>query len=947
MPKAEEGMQVAEGQPQSSGGDPMQQVMQMAQQMAQEGADPMQIAQALIQQGLPPEAVAQVLVQLGMPEEQVQQVLQQVMQGGQEGQPQGQPMMENGGESGVDSIMKYMADGGQTEQPQGGGDQMQQIMQMAQQMAQEGADPMQIVQALMEQGVPPEAVAQVLVQLGMPEEQDQQVMQQIMQGGQQGPPQEGAPQGQPMMEEGGETGQQEQIQQLIMMFAEMQGQDPKEIMQMLQEAKPEEQEQMLQQMVQAVQEAQQDVGQGQMAPPSPSEQIQMMLGGTKKDFNKIRKERIKEFKAGGVTDANSLDTTSVKGHAIGLSDALKKVMYTGMVVNNMNSKYDNMATAFDDIPMAINGYENKRTPTAEELKTAGYDSAEKFGEASREEREAVYNTMPNKVVTNLNLGAVGAGSALTADERAQASAMGINDPGFSPDGTRERILQNQRNSWIDQQRGGGYQGNDPGWGRSGGNRGRNNGRGFLNPNGYQGGVQRDGFGNITGQDHYYPGWNAQGNPNQGRNNNRMSPWADLFGSFGGGNRGGNNGGFNFQGFGEHKGLSFDQFIGSLGKDTDVSLEPIWKQNIFGKEKRHTKRNIAAYRFDTRRGTPTDGDGATENNTMEGILASQNATMDDYNNNPEMKREVDALMAERGVSPTIKADYSESDEMKAQRDLDEANERKQAQRDLDAAGISQKQAKDWELDVPLTDTQDRSSATQPAETTSPGYADSLNNEEAYDKQAIKQMNLPEGTDFNTLSPEQQDIYFSIFDPLYEAGQQMNYGGETKEYFNGGQHVGTPFRWDGKTKKFIPYAKDGMNFDANQFADGAMGVGYQLTGFLDDMNAFQNDQKAIKNRAMDAITPVQPNNSGVEGYEFTNLHGKMSQDTGTDVMPGTGTDWEGFNKGQRVFNSSLTSGFYANGGLTKGARGMEKNSELTLNDDQIKFLQKAGYGIKLKS
>ena len=457
----------------------------------------------------------------------------------------------------------------------------------------------------------------------------------------------------------------------------------------------------------------------------------------------------------------------------------------------------------------------------------------------------------------------------------------------------------------------------------------------MNPNGYQGGVRRDAFGNIIGQDHYYPGWNAQGNPNQGRNNNRMGPWADIFGSFGGGrNRGGNNGGFNFQGFGEHKGLSFDQFIGSLGKDPDVSLVPIWNQNIFGKEKRHTKRNIAAYRFDTRRGTPTDGDRATENNTMEGILASQNATMDDYNNNPEMKREVDALMAERGVSPAIKADYSETDEMKAQRDLVDAD-------------ISQKQAKDWELDGAVTDAQDRSSAAQPAETTSPGYADSLNNEEAYDKQAIKQMNLPEGTDFNTLSPEQQDIYFSIYDPLYEAGQQMNYGGETKEYFNGGQHVGTPFRWDGKTKKFIPYAKDGMNFDANQFADGAMGVGYQLTGFLDDMNAFQNDQKAIKNRAMDAITPVQPNNSGVEGYEFTNLHGKMSQDTGTDVMPGTGTDWEGFNKGQRVFNSSLTSGFYANGGLTKGARGMEKNSELTLNDDQIKFLQKAGYGIKLKS
>ena len=87
--------------------------------------------------------------------------------------------------------------------PQGGqpqGDPMQEIMQMAQQMAQEGAEPMQIVQALMEQGVPPEAIGQVLVQLGMPEEQVQQVMQEIMQGQPQGEPQQ---EGQPMMEDGG------------------------------------------------------------------------------------------------------------------------------------------------------------------------------------------------------------------------------------------------------------------------------------------------------------------------------------------------------------------------------------------------------------------------------------------------------------------------------------------------------------------------------------------------------------------------------------------------------------------------------------------------------------------------------------------------------------------------------------------------------------------------
>ena len=288
MPKAENGMEAQGGAPQGQPqgqpqGDPMQQVMQMAQQMAQDGADPIQIAQALMQQGVPPEAIGQVLVQLGMPEEQVQQVIQQVMQGGQEDAPQdqpqeGQPMMYDGGEAGVDSILNYMADGGQEAQqnqgaPQEGVDPMEQVMQMAQQMAQEGADPMQIVQALMEQGVPADAVGQVLLQLGVPEEQIQQILQQVTQNA----PQEAQQGEQPMMAEGGqamsEEEQQKQLQQLIIMFAEIQGQNPEEILQALQEAEPEKQQEMLQQMATAVE---------QSNPQGQSEQM-MAKGGQSSD----------------------------------------------------------------------------------------------------------------------------------------------------------------------------------------------------------------------------------------------------------------------------------------------------------------------------------------------------------------------------------------------------------------------------------------------------------------------------------------------------------------------------------------------------------------------------------------------------------------------------------------------------------------------------------------
>ena len=94
-----------------------------------------------------------------------------------------------------------------------------------------------------------------------------------------------------MMQMGGQgQGQDEQIQQLIMMYAQIAGVTPEEIIAQLQQAQPEQQQQMMEQMMQAVQQAQ---GQQQMMqmggspemmdPNMMQEPSQEMMGGDPMD----------------------------------------------------------------------------------------------------------------------------------------------------------------------------------------------------------------------------------------------------------------------------------------------------------------------------------------------------------------------------------------------------------------------------------------------------------------------------------------------------------------------------------------------------------------------------------------------------------------------------------------------------------------------------------------
>lgn len=155
-----------------------------------------------------------------------------------------------------------------TKQPryQAGGaqDAQQQIIQIVKAYAQKsGADPKSILLQL--QKMQPEEQQQALLQMA-----------QSVQGG--------GDEEQATMKRGGRVshqfqsgGAQQQIMQIIQAFAQMQGVDPKEVMQQLQQMKPQEQQQAIQQMAQAVQQGQQQAQ--QQGPQEEQMEPQMAYGG--------------------------------------------------------------------------------------------------------------------------------------------------------------------------------------------------------------------------------------------------------------------------------------------------------------------------------------------------------------------------------------------------------------------------------------------------------------------------------------------------------------------------------------------------------------------------------------------------------------------------------------------------------------------------------------------
>ena len=203
-----------------NGGTMNEELMQQVQQMIQQGASKGDVAQQLmaaVQEGqLDQESVMQVFQQLGITEQDLQQAQQpseaqqQVMAlGGMRRYPNGgQPSPE---EMAMMEQQAQQQGQAQEGQPQGGGDQMQQIMQQVQQMIEQGAQPIDVVQALLQNQIPPEAIMQILTEMGMPPQEAQGLIQEVMQGGQQQPQGPGEEQ-----MEGAASNPQEEAQEIPM-----------------------------------------------------------------------------------------------------------------------------------------------------------------------------------------------------------------------------------------------------------------------------------------------------------------------------------------------------------------------------------------------------------------------------------------------------------------------------------------------------------------------------------------------------------------------------------------------------------------------------------------------------------------------------------------------------------------------------------------------------------
>jgi len=269
---------------------PVEEIVMQVKQALEQGADIVEVTASLLQQ-MDEQQVIAVLETVGVPPEQIQQIMAEVMQG------------QGGQEPGM---------GGEQEQ-------MQQLIMAFAQIS----------------GTSPEEIMAQLQQA--PPEQQQQMMQQMMQavqqaqqgGGQQMAPEQG---GQPMMQMGGQAGnQEEQMMQLIQDFAQIVGADPNDIIADIQEASEEEQQEMVQQMIDTVQQSQGGAQQqSPMAVPQARKGVsienavvehivgKMLKGGvTKKDFQIIAKDMIKEMAKGGAVefDASSKDNfvSNLKG----------------------------------------------------------------------------------------------------------------------------------------------------------------------------------------------------------------------------------------------------------------------------------------------------------------------------------------------------------------------------------------------------------------------------------------------------------------------------------------------------------------------------------------------------------------------------------------------------------------------------------------------------------
>jgi len=586
--------------------------------------------------------------------------------------------------------------------------------------------------------------------------------------------------------------------------------------------------------------------------------------GSGGEFDVIRKEMLKTFGGGGSTD-KSIDDTTTENYVTGLKKALQEHMYKGYAINKINTDFKAISdkAALPPPPM----------PKAADGYEVGSDKFKNLLTQNKYTAEQ-YNSDPTiKAEVDAQIANARRGNAPLLGNQQSSQNQNVSDSNINPsvgEGTvGERISQEQK--------------------------------------------------------HYYPGY-GPGQPSDPfgyqREKFSMTPLSQVLGSFGK-----QRGPVTATGFGDFEGKGVNDFLDAINKTHEVvDVAPVYKENIFGKEKRHTDRNIIGKRFTTqlRDGQPFANPNVDVINNTPNVQAGPGNFAYDANG--------DAIPDYLQNFPTPSSTGTDSNLASA---LGTVNNRgalvpaptfEERVSDRWGRKSEKENAQNFLPDgTPMADTQGYGQGANAQTGTSQDKQDALFN------QVKTTMGLP--MDFDVWSLPDTDPRKQQFLDMADELDQFMCGGATHKKMMKAENG------------FELQQQNKMTFEPSSFAYGIEGMGQGFSNFLDKLNSYQSPEEMAANRSPDAVFKPSPRHSGDEGIYWANLQRQMGQDMGADVLAGTGSDWAGFssNKGQSFKDDFFRQQTpFAEGGVS----GMNRGDEVILNDDQMKKLESLGYSLKRK-
>lgn len=655
---------------------------------------------------------------------------------------------------------------------------------------------------------------------------------------------------------------QEQVQQLIMAFAEMSQQDPQQIMQELQGMEQAQQQEAIQQMAQAVQQGQGAPQQGQPQMNYGGKVGGVMIDGNALDFKDIKRNLVKKYRKGGETDAEQMDSSSTEAYVTGLKNALQNKMFAGYAVNRINDRFNKGNTPnFQSIPKAVLGGEpseldlkhNNMTLDQYKMLDDG-DKKEILGSAGRSgytgmDGDTNLTNTNNVVITN------------DKDEKKVADGPAV--------GTRQEWNGKE---WVTVENDKVVSG-DPSKGQA------------------------------TKQEHYYKGWNANGNPNQNR-------WGMSNGNPGFLNALSNV--FSKRAVGIQGSMSPEYFdrISQYGVPEITA-----KNNIFGQKVKIKFNPITGQQEPVNDGTvDEDGNIQTSISQTDNIYDKQEGINADLYPNGKPSSSTGGV-DQNYIDWLNKVNPAPgTPNVNIQRNATDADRptRRSARKFPKVAGYEDNKK----------------------------YSESLDREDELRAQAIKNKGEGNWTEND------------ILDEMDRIEQVLNASGDQVQMKYGGG-VNLPKASLGRNEeyqdvaKFKPIYERTIDYGAG--ADLLFEAGSKFNSFLEAMNSSMSPEEEREMQSVDRKFNTLPTDSAIEGLYDRNSGRQLPQDTGADMLAGTNSRQGMYDqKGQKFTKDFYGRGsglqYVEDGGLVIAKAGMEVGQELDLSPEQVKMMENLGYKIK---